>query len=93
MRSSLPLERLVPYLEQHVEGYRGPLKVQQFKFGQVGRSLPLTTSGSDEATQLTLGSSQIPHTCSRLRRNPTSCAEHRLDHCCRPLPIGSIGST
>ena len=47
VRSSLPLDKLVPYLEKHVEGYRGPLEVQQFKFGQVSvhdfhpRTLPV----------------------------------------------------
>lgn len=35
VRSNLPLDKLVPYLEKHVDGYRGPLEVQQFKFGQV----------------------------------------------------------
>lgn len=35
IRSSLPLEKLEPFLEKNVEGYQGPLEVQQFKFGQV----------------------------------------------------------
>lgn len=34
VRAPLPLDRLVPYLEQHVDGYKGPLEVKQFKFGQ-----------------------------------------------------------
>jgi aminoglycoside phosphotransferase (APT) family kinase protein len=38
VRSSLPLDKLEPYLEKNVKGYHGPLEVQQFKFGQV--SLP-----------------------------------------------------
>lgn len=38
VRSSLPLEKLVPYLEKHVQNYSGPLEVQQFKFGQVSPS-------------------------------------------------------
>lgn len=41
VRSSLPLDRLVPYLEKHVDGYRGPLEVKQFKFGQVGCDLSI----------------------------------------------------
>ena len=41
VRSSLPLEKLVPYLEKNVKGYQGPLEVQQFKFGQVR---PITSS-------------------------------------------------
>jgi hypothetical protein len=35
IRSSLPLEKLEPFLEKNVQGYQGPLEVQQFKFGQV----------------------------------------------------------
>ena len=30
VRSALPLDRLVPYLEKHVEAFRGPLEVKQF---------------------------------------------------------------
>lgn len=37
VRSVLPLDKLVPYLEKHVVGYNGPLEVKQFKFGQVSR--------------------------------------------------------
>ena len=33
IRAPLPLDRLVPYLEKHVEGYAGPLEVKQFKVG------------------------------------------------------------
>lgn len=33
VRSSLPLDRLVPYLEQNVKGFKGPLEVKQFKVG------------------------------------------------------------
>lgn len=33
IRSELPLDRLVPYLESHVKGYQGPLEVLQFKVG------------------------------------------------------------
>jgi hypothetical protein len=35
IRSSLPLEKLEPFLKKNVQGYQGPLEVQQFKFGQV----------------------------------------------------------
>lgn len=31
IRAPLPLDKLVPYLEQNVKGYKGPLEVQQFK--------------------------------------------------------------
>lgn len=31
VRSSLPLERLVPYLEREIEGFQGPVEVKQFK--------------------------------------------------------------
>ena len=40
IRSSLPLDKLEPYLEKNVQGYQGPLEVQQFKFGQVRLSFP-----------------------------------------------------
>jgi len=35
IRSSLPLDKLEPFLQKNVVGYIGPLEVQQFKFGQV----------------------------------------------------------
>lgn len=35
VRAPLPLDRLVPYLEQHVDGYKGPLEVKQFKVGSL----------------------------------------------------------
>ncbi|WVW87025.1 hypothetical protein I302_109081 [Kwoniella bestiolae CBS 10118] len=31
VRSSLPLEKVVPYLEQNIEGFKGPVEVKQFK--------------------------------------------------------------
>lgn len=31
VRAPLPLDRLVPYLEENVEGFSGPLEVKQFK--------------------------------------------------------------
>ena len=30
VRSALPLNQLVPYLEKHVEGFQRPLEVKQF---------------------------------------------------------------
>jgi hypothetical protein len=33
IRASLPLDRLVPYLEANVDGWQGPLEIQQFKVG------------------------------------------------------------
>jgi len=30
VRSSLPLERLVPYLEEHIDGFKAPVEVKQF---------------------------------------------------------------
>lgn len=35
VRSPLPMDRLVPYLEKHVAGFKIPLEVKQFKVGRV----------------------------------------------------------
>nr|ODN91085.1 phosphotransferase enzyme family protein [Cryptococcus depauperatus CBS 7841] len=34
IRSALPLQHLVPYLEENITGFKGPVEVKQFKFGQ-----------------------------------------------------------
>lgn len=39
IRSELPLNKLVPYLESHVRGFQGPLEVLQFKVGHGGGRL------------------------------------------------------
>ncbi|WWC73783.1 uncharacterized protein I206_107755 [Kwoniella pini CBS 10737] len=31
VRSSLPLDKLVPYLEKNIDGFKGPIQVKQFK--------------------------------------------------------------
>lgn len=33
VRAPLPLDRLVPYLEKYIEGFKGPVEVKQFKVG------------------------------------------------------------
>ena len=60
VRSSLPLENLVPYLEKNVEGYIGPLEVKQFK---VGPRHVFTIKGRQ---QLILVRSQFGQACIRL---------------------------
>lgn len=42
VRSSLPLERLVPYLENNIDGFKGPLDVKQFAVSLHSR--PITSS-------------------------------------------------
>ncbi|WVQ79271.1 hypothetical protein IAT38_001367 [Cryptococcus sp. DSM 104549] len=44
IRAALPLERLVPYLEKSIEGFKGPVDVKQFKFGQSNPTYLLTPS-------------------------------------------------
>ncbi|KAK8849604.1 hypothetical protein IAR55_004939 [Kwoniella newhampshirensis] len=44
VRSALPLDKLVPYLEDNIEGFRGPVEVKQFKFGQSNPTYLLTPS-------------------------------------------------
>ncbi|ORY34811.1 kinase-like domain-containing protein [Naematelia encephala] len=44
VRSPLPLDRLVPYLEANIKGFKGPLKVKQFKFGQSNPTYLLETT-------------------------------------------------
>lgn len=39
IRAPLPLDRLVPYLEANVDGWQGPLEIQQFKVSILYRSL------------------------------------------------------
>ena len=41
VRSSLPLEKLEPYLEKHIKGFKGPIEVKQFR---VRLSLSLSLS-------------------------------------------------
>ncbi|KAK4687524.1 hypothetical protein P7C73_g2601, partial [Tremellales sp. Uapishka_1] len=43
VRSTLPLDKLIPYLETNVEGFNTPLEVKQFKFGQSNPTYLLTT--------------------------------------------------
>ncbi|ORX37802.1 kinase-like domain-containing protein [Kockovaella imperatae] len=43
VRSALPLDKLVPYLEKNVDGWKGPLEVKQFKFGQSNPTYLLLT--------------------------------------------------
>ncbi|RSH93386.1 hypothetical protein EHS25_007742 [Saitozyma podzolica] len=43
VRSPLPMDRLVPYLEKHVAGFKTPLEVKQFKFGQSNPTYLLQT--------------------------------------------------
>lgn len=38
VRSELPLERLEPYLREHVTGFKGPLEVKQFNVSDISRS-------------------------------------------------------
>jgi hypothetical protein len=38
VRSPLPLERLEVYLQRNVEGFQGPLEVQQFKVYLLNRT-------------------------------------------------------
>ncbi|CAD6564164.1 MAG: hypothetical protein TREMPRED_003902 [Tremellales sp. Tagirdzhanova-0007] len=67
IRSSLPLERLVPYLEKHIDGFKGPVDVKQFSFGQSNPTYLLIT----------------PSTSYVLRRAPLgpllSPTAHRID--------------
>ncbi|XAO25598.1 hypothetical protein I312_104426 [Cryptococcus bacillisporus CA1280] len=44
VRAPLPLDRLVPYLEKYVEGFKGPVEVKQFKFGQSNPTYLITPS-------------------------------------------------
>ncbi|WVR08131.1 hypothetical protein IAU60_005177 [Kwoniella sp. DSM 27419] len=42
VRSALPLDKLTPYLEANIPGFRGPIQVKQFKFGQSNPTYLLT---------------------------------------------------
>ena len=42
IRSSLPLDRLEPYLRSSVRGYEGPLTVKQFKVCTRAKSISLS---------------------------------------------------
>jgi len=57
VRSSLPLERLVPYLEKHIEGFKGPVEVKQFSVG-VSLLSPVTSLTDDSI--YTVRSSEPP---------------------------------
>jgi hypothetical protein len=57
VRSSLPLERLVPYLEKHIEGFKGPVEVKQFSVG-VPLLSPVTSLTDDSI--YTVRSSEPP---------------------------------
>ncbi|OCF62127.1 phosphotransferase enzyme family protein [Kwoniella mangroviensis CBS 10435] len=49
VRSSLPLDKLVPYLEENIEGFKGPVQVKQFKFGQSNPTYLLTPSSPNQS--------------------------------------------
>jgi len=34
VRSTLPLDKLLPYLEGNIDGFKGPVDVKQFKVGR-----------------------------------------------------------
>ena len=44
IRSSLPLDRLVPYLVEHIDGFTGPVEVKQFSVSRVFLPFPLSSS-------------------------------------------------
>ncbi|EIW71601.1 hypothetical protein TREMEDRAFT_28172 [Tremella mesenterica DSM 1558] len=43
VRTSLHLDRLVPYLESHISGFRSPVQIEQFNFGQSNPTYILTS--------------------------------------------------
>ncbi|WVQ74997.1 hypothetical protein IAR50_004605 [Cryptococcus sp. DSM 104548] len=49
VRAELPLHRLVPYLEQHIDCFKGPVHVRQFKFGQSNPTYLLKPSSSSQS--------------------------------------------
>ncbi|WWD20228.1 hypothetical protein CI109_104704 [Kwoniella shandongensis] len=49
VRSALPLDKLVPYLEKSIEGFRGPVEVKQFKFGQSNPTYLLTPAAPSQS--------------------------------------------
>ncbi|WVF68431.1 hypothetical protein IAT40_003196 [Kwoniella sp. CBS 6097] len=46
VRTPLPLERLVPYLEANIEGFKGPVQVKQFKSNPTYLLTPSSSSQS-----------------------------------------------
>ncbi|ODO00830.1 phosphotransferase enzyme family protein [Cryptococcus wingfieldii CBS 7118] len=49
VRAGLPLERLVPHLEQRIPAFKGPVRVEQFKFGQSNPTYLLTPAAPSQS--------------------------------------------
>ncbi|OCF34298.1 phosphotransferase enzyme family protein [Kwoniella heveanensis CBS 569] len=49
VRTPLPLDKLVPYLEANIPVFRGPVEVKQFKFGQSNPTYLLTPSAPNRS--------------------------------------------
>lgn len=89
IRSSLPLEKLEPFLEKNVQGYQGPLEVQQFKFGQVSPLPNISMWGG----WMVADNSQTQHTYSKPHKSLMSSVEHLPVHSSHQRHIGLTANT